>query len=134
MTVVTHPLPGTIIRVDLSDGFRPPEMGKRRPAVILSPALVGRPKLCAIIPLSTTEPRIQQAWHHRIELDPPLPHPYNKAVMWAKCDMIQTVAFHRLRLLFDGKDAAGQRIYDVRVLDALHMDAIRNCVKAGLGL
>jgi hypothetical protein len=30
MTVVRHPTPGTIVRVDLSEGFRKPEIGKRR--------------------------------------------------------------------------------------------------------
>lgn len=134
MTVKTHPIQGTIVRVDLSQGFRPPEMGKRRPAVILSPRLPGRTQLCAIVPLSTTAPTTVRPWHHRFELDPPLPEPYATTAMWAKCDMVQTVAFHRLRLLFDGKDAAGERIYDVRVLDGRHMDAIRAGVRAALGL
>ena len=134
MTVKTHPVQGTIVRVDLSQGFRPPEMGKRRPAVVLSPPLSGRKQLCAIVPLSTTAPTIVRPWHYRFELDPPLPEPYATATMWAKCDMVQTVAFHRLRLLYDGKDAAGERVYDVRVLDAVHMDAIRAGVRAALGL
>jgi mRNA interferase MazF len=134
MTVKVHPAPGTIIRVDLSQGFRPPEMGKRRPAVVLSPALAGRSQLCAIVPLSTSAPKIVQPWHYKFQLDPPLPAPYATPVMWAKGDMIQTVAFHRLRLLFDGKDAAGERIYDVRVLEAHHLERIRGCVRAALGL
>lgn len=134
MTVKTHPLPGTIIRVDLSQGFRPPEMGKRRPAVVLSPQLAGRNQLCAIVPLSTTAPHNVRPWHYRFELDPPLPAPYSTPEMWAKCDMVQTVAFHRLRLLFDGKDAAGERVYDIRVLEAQHLEALRACVRVALGL
>lgn len=134
MTVKAHPAQGTIIRVDLSQGFRPPEMGKRRPAVVLSPSLAGRSQLCTIVPLSTTPPHVVRPWHYRFELDPPLPIPYNTAEMWAKCDMVQTVAFHRLRLLFDGKDDAGERIYDVRVLDIEHIQQIRACVRVALGL
>lgn len=134
MTVRVHPAPGTILRVDLAEGFRTPEMGKRRPAVVITSPLAGRPQLCAIVPLSTTAPRLLQPWHHRIELDPPLPHPYDKPIMWAKCDMVLTVAFHRLRLLYDSRVPGGERRYDVRVLGADHMEAIRACVRSALGL
>lgn len=120
--------------MDLSEGFRTPEMGKRRPAVVLSPQLRGRSQLCAIVPLSTSEPRKIEAWHYRLEFADPLPSPYDKPVMWAKCDMVQTVAFHRLKLLYAGKDWHGERCYDVRVLDADHLNNIRVCVRAALGL
>ena len=134
MTVISHPAPGTIVRVDLSEGFRKPEMGKRRPAVIISPALAGREQLCAIVPLSTTPPKIVRHWHHYIELEPPLPAPYSDPAMWAKCDMVQTVAFHRLRLLYHGKDAAGERMYDIRVIAPGDLSAIRQCAAVALGI
>ena len=70
MTVVRHPVPGTIVRVDLSEGFRKPEIGKRRPAVVLSPLLPGRPFLCTIVPLSTTPPKPVLAHHMQICFDP----------------------------------------------------------------
>lgn len=133
MTVVLHPAPGTIVRVDLSDGFRPPEMVKRRPAIVLSPELPGRPKLCAIVPLSTTPPKQNCAHHCQITLDPALPDPYSSPVMWVKGDIVLTVAFHRLRLLFSGWDQ-GQRVYDVRVLDDATLERVKDCVRAGLGL
>lgn len=53
--------------------------------------------------------------------------------MWVKGDVVLTVAFHRLRLLFSGWDG-GQRVYDVRVLDGETLEAIRECVRCGLGL
>ncbi|TPP10415.1 type II toxin-antitoxin system PemK/MazF family toxin [Rhizobium glycinendophyticum] len=133
MTVVSHPAPGTILRVDLSEGFRPPEMVKRRPAIVLSPPIPGRPFLCTIVPLSTTEPRAVLAHHMQITLDPPLPHPYSSPVMWLKGDIVLTVAFHRLRLLFNGRDQ-GQRVYDVRVPDPGTLEQVRECVRHGLGL
>ena len=134
MTVAIHPQPGTIVRVDLSQGFREPEMVKRRPAVVVSPPLVGRPQLCSIVPLSTTAPRRVQPWHYRIELEAPLPEPYDNPIMWAKCDIVLTVAFHRLRLLHAGKSADGGRVYDVRVLSDDQFAAIKDCVRAALGL
>ncbi|WP_187273792.1 type II toxin-antitoxin system PemK/MazF family toxin [Methylobacterium sp. WL8] len=133
MTVVAHPQPGTIVRVDLSEGFRPPEMGKRRPAVILSPPIRGRSFMCTVVPLSTSEPRKMLAHHMEITLDPPLPAPYDTPTMWLKGDIVLTVAFHRLRLLFDRWDG-GQRVYDVRVLDAVTFERVKECVRVGLGL
>ncbi|MFN3512724.1 MAG: type II toxin-antitoxin system PemK/MazF family toxin [Phenylobacterium sp.] len=133
MTVVIHPQPGTIVRVDLNDGFRPPEMVKRRPCIVLSPPLPGRPQLCTIVPLSTTPPNPAGAHHMQIEFDPPLPHPYIEPRMWVKADVVLTVAFHRLRLLFSRWDQ-GQRVYDVRVLDPQVFEDVKACVRAGLGL
>ncbi len=133
MTVVTHPVPGTIVRVDLSEGFRPPEMVKRRPCIVLSPPVRGRERLCAIVPLSTTLPNKVERHHLEIEFDPPLPAPYNRPKMWVKGDMVLTVSFHRLRLLFAGREA-GQRVYDVRVLSPQVLEQVRDCVRAGLGL
>lgn len=133
MTVVSHPVPGTIVRVDLSQGFKPPEMVKRRPVIVLSPPIAGRQQLCTVVPLSTTAPRRVMPHHLEIEFDPPLPHPYASPTAWVKGDIVLTVAFHRLRLLFDGK-ADGQRTYDVRVLDPAVFAQVQRCVRAGLGL
>ena len=133
MTVARHPAPGTIVRVDLSEGFRSPEIGKRRPAIVLSPPLQGRDFMCAIVPLSTTKPRLLCEHHMILNFDPPLPDPYSSPTMWLKGDIVLTVAFHRLRLLFSGWNS-GQRVYDVRVVDSQTLEKVRNCVRRGLGL
>lgn len=133
MTVISHPVPGTIVRVDLADGFRKPEIGKRRPAIVLSPPIPGRNLMCTIVPFSTTRPTRELPHHLRLELKPPLPEPYDNPVMWVKGDIVLTVAFHRLRLLFSRWDG-GQRVYDVRVLPAPVLDQVKACVRAGLGL
>lgn len=133
MTVVTHPAPGTIVRVDLSEGFRVPEIGKRRPAVILSPPIPGRTRLCTIVPLSTTDPNPARGHHLKIQFNPPLPSPYDSTEMWLKGDIVLTVAFHRLRLIFSGWNS-GQREYDVRVLEPDVLEKVRHCVRKGLGL
>ena len=133
VTVVAHPAQGTIVRVDLFDGFRPPEMGKRRPAVVLSPGIPGRPLMCSIVPLSTSRPAVVLSHHMEISFNPPLPEPYPSPVVWLKGDIILTVAFHRLRLLFSRWEN-GQRIYDVRVLDAATFRRVQECVRCGIGL
>lgn len=66
-------------------------------------------------------------------MDPPLPHPYGNRLMWVKADIVLTVAFHRLRLLFSHTEG-GQRVYDVRVLDPHTFQRVQDCVRAGLGL
>jgi mRNA interferase MazF len=128
-----HPTSGTIVRVDLNEGFREPEMRKRRPAIVLSPLLKGRNNLCTIVPLSTSLPKIVLPHHMEITLSPPLPHPYDKPTMWVKADIVLTVAFHRLQLLFKQGDN-GQREYDVRILDDAIMERVRGCVRAGIGV
>ena len=133
MTVITHPTPGTIVRVDLNDGFRPPEMVKRRPCIILSPPLPNRAQLCTVVPLSTTPPNRLYPHHLELLLDPPLPPPYDSPRMWVKADIVLTVAFHRLRLLLANSNG-GQRVYDVRVLEPEIFRRVQDCVRAGLGL
>jgi len=121
------------VRVDLSEGFKPPEMVKRRPAIILSPPIPGRNNLCAIVPLSTSAPRTVMAHHMQIHFDPCLPAPYDEPDMWVKGDIVLTVAFHRLRFLFS-RHACGHRVYDARVLESGTFGNVRACVRAGLGL
>ncbi|MGB0506271.1 MAG: type II toxin-antitoxin system PemK/MazF family toxin [Pikeienuella sp.] len=133
MTVIRHPVPGTIVRVDLNGGFRPPEMVKRRPAIVISPPIKGRQNLCTIVPLSTTAPRTVLPHHMKITFDPPLPNPYSSPTVWLKGDIVLTVGFHRLRLLVDGK-LDGQRVYDVRVLPQALFEQVKQCVRSGIGL
>lgn len=133
MTVSTHPLPGTIVIVDLNQGFRPPEMVKRRPALVLSAPIPRRPFLCTIVPLSTTPPVPVMGHHCVIQLDPPLPAPYTSPTMWVKADMVLTVAFHRLRLPFSGWQG-GQRLYDIRVITPIELEQVKDCVRSALGL
>ncbi|WP_187969234.1 type II toxin-antitoxin system PemK/MazF family toxin [Aquibium microcysteis] len=134
MSILNHPQIGTILRVDLNEGFRPPEMRKRRPAIVISPKLAGRDQLCTIVPLSTTEPNPPQTYNCLLELDPPLPFPYDSPRMWVKADMVMCVAFHRLKLLDRGRDATGERVYDVRVLSPEKMAEIKECIKHSLGM
>lgn len=133
MSIPYHPQVGTILRVDLNEGFRVPEMRKRRPAVVVSPALPGRDQLCTIVPLSTSKPTTMQPYNCVLDLDPPLPFPYSSQRMWVKADMIMCVAFHRLKLLDRGKQN-GERVYDIRVLPAEKMDEIRQCIRESLGM
>lgn len=69
--------------------------------------------------------------HLELSFDPPLPAPYDAPRMWLKGDILLTVSFHRLRLLFSRWNG-GQREYDVRVLAPELLNAVKGCVRAGL--
>lgn len=133
MGISYHPEQGTIVICDFK-GLVAPEMVKRRPAVVISPRLRNRTNLCTIVPLSTTNPNPIATYHHKLHVDPVLPHPFTSPFHWVKADMVYTVAFHRLYLPFDGKNAQGQRNYDVRVIDKADLIKIQQCMLHGLGL
>ena len=127
-----HPERGTILISDF-DGFKEPEMLKRRPVVVVSPRYRNRDDLCTIVPLSTTPPRPVCPYHCRITIDPPLPPPYDAAEVWVKADMLCAVSFSRLSVPFDGKDLSGERRHVVCVLSAENMKCVSMCILSGLG-
>jgi mRNA interferase MazF len=127
--------PGTLLLCNYAlGGFVPPEMVKRRPAIVVSPRLPHRDGLCAVVPLSTSPPERQLSYVVEITLDPPLPAPFDSPVMWAKCDMIATVGFERLDLFRSGRDAKGNRNYLTRRVDNENFELIRAGIRAGLGI
>jgi len=133
MPLQFHPEQGTIVICDFK-GFVAPEMVKRRPAVVISPRLRRRQRLCTVIPLSTTPPNPVEVYHHKLHVDPVLPAPYNAQFHWVKADMVYTVSFDRLFLPFEKKDGTGKRNYDVRVIDKADILKIQQCMLHGLGL
>ncbi|AFL74567.1 type II toxin-antitoxin system PemK/MazF family toxin [Thiocystis violascens] len=133
MPIPFHPGQGTIVICDFG-GFVPPEMVKRRPAVVVSPRLRKRKGLCSIVPLSTTAPNAIAPYHFKLHINPVLPPPYQALFHWVKADMLYTVSFARLSFPFDGKDAAGKRKYVVHVIDPANLRQIQHCMLRALGL
>jgi mRNA interferase MazF len=125
----------TILLCDYSrGGFQPPEMVKKRPAVVISPRLPHRDGLCTVIPLSAEEPNHRVDYVARIGFGEPLPHPFPYRVFWAKCDMIATVSFERLDLFHTERDQYGKRRYLHPKMAAGDLALIRACVLKALGL
>ncbi|NII54373.1 uncharacterized protein YifN (PemK superfamily) [Lutibacter sp. SG786] len=75
-----------------------------------------------------------QPYHHKLTVVPALPYPYDHEEMWLKADLVYTLSFERLFLPFIGKNAKGDRIYDVRHISDNDLNDIRDCVRSGLGL
>ncbi|MGR3525510.1 MAG: type II toxin-antitoxin system PemK/MazF family toxin [Paracoccaceae bacterium] len=134
MAIQYHPARGSIVTVDFSQGFRVPEMVKRRLCVVISPPIEARVGLCTVVPLSTTAPDPVQAYHYCFEIPFHMPKAWGNQARWAKCDMVCAVGLHRVDLIRLGKTSNGTRIYQMNTLSRLHLRNISNCVLAGLGL
>lgn len=128
--------PKTILLCDYDlGGFKPPEMVKRRPVVVLVGDLPGRGKLHTVVPLSGTESNPRYKYHCRIDLPEPLPAPFEETAWWVKADMTASVGFHRLDLFRTDRDQYGRRKYrtDLRVSDE-QFAAIKDAVRHAFGL
>ena len=126
----------TILLCDYdAGGFRPPEMVKRRPAIVLVGALPKRGKLLTVVPLSGTPSDPAVAYHCRLDLTQPLPPPYAETEWWVKADMVATVSFERLDLFRTARDHMGRRKYltDLRVSDA-EFEQVKAAVRRALDL
>jgi len=127
--------PRTILLCDFSaGGFRPPEMVKRRPAIVLVGSLPGRNNLHTVVPLSGTESPADRKYHCRLELDHPLPAPFEEQIWWAKADMAATVALARLDLFQTARDQYGRRKYLALRLGEEQFERVKEAVRHAFGL
>lgn len=131
---ILYPLAqGTIVLCNYNSGFRVPEMQKVRPAIIVSPRLSYRDKLCAVVPLSGTPPERDVAYAVRLDLD--LPPPWGLQPRWAKADMVATVCFDRLDMFRTERDRrTGQRKYLHPKLNLKELKSVQVAILHGLGL
>lgn len=133
MAILYSVPPGTVLLCDYDTGFRPPEMVKRRPCIVLSPRLSHRDGLCAVVPLSGTQPARELPYHVRLDLD--LPLPWGLKPRWAKADMVSTVCFGRLDMFRTDRDrVSGRRKYLQIKVNTEQLDAVKAAVLHGLGL
>lgn len=70
-----------------------PEISKVRPVVVISPNHPRRAGLVTVVPLSATRPSPVRDFHHRLSQSP---FPGRATEVWAKCDLVTSVAFARL--------------------------------------
>ena len=132
MALRFSPRPGTLLMCDFDTGFKPPEMTKKRPVVVISPrrrrTMI---KLCTVVPLSTAVPNWVEPFHHR--MDPrSVPAELGTQESWAKCDMLYTVSLERLDRV--PVNRAGTRVFIAPQVLHEDLDAIRLGVMNALGL
>jgi uncharacterized protein YifN (PemK superfamily) len=128
MALTFHPGPGAIVICDFSEGFRPPEMVKIRPVIVISPRR-RTAQLATVVPLSSIAPQSVEPWHYRL---PPGAYPPARGDIWAKCDMVMTVGLGRLDRVKVKID--GQQVYKTYQLGAPELAQILAGVRAALGL
>jgi uncharacterized protein YifN (PemK superfamily) len=110
---------------DFNTGFKPPEIVKRRPVITVSKARNDGAPLCSVIPISSTKPKVVRDFHYLLpssELPKHLQGQYQES--WVKIDMIMTVGFSRLTMLWNGRDGNGARVYQTGKIGQQHIDEI----------
>ena len=132
MALTFRPRPGTLLFCDFATGFKPPEMTKKRPVVVISPRrrrLMS--KVVTVVPLSTAAPNPVEPFHHRMN-PRSVPVELGTRESWAKCDMLYTVSLERLdRVLVN---QGGRRVFVAPRVQDEDLDAIRQGVVSALGL
>lgn len=131
MAILFHPKPGMLLICDFNTGFKPPEMVKKRPVVIVSHA---RGQVATVVPLSTAEPIPIESHHY--EMTPgSLPTSLRAKRCWAKCDMLSCVALWRLDRIMVGKHPrTGKRIYVSPQILTIDFEGIRRVLRSTLQL
>jgi len=132
MAVFIHPDPGDLLMCDFS-GFKPPEMTKKRPVVVISPRTRRGIQLCTVVPLSTVEPKPMLPCHYKLSPES-LPECFKDNPNWAKCDLLYTVALNRLDRIYAGRAKDNQRIYIIGHVSDDDLIGIRNAVGTWLQL
>lgn len=134
MAISNHPPQGSVVTVNYNRGFIPPEMVKRRLAVVLSPDIRSRVNLVTVVPLSLTPPDKIMPFHKQINIPFELPPKWGQKHRWIKGDMVNAVGFHRVDFLRLGKTDEGKRKYQYSALPDEILKLVRRCVLHGMGL
>lgn len=131
MAIAFHPRPGDVLICDYDTGFRPPEMVKKRPVVVMSR---GNAQVAIVVPLSTTRPVPLERWHVEMSAEA-LPGPFRKRTCWAKSDMLSCVGLWRLdRVRLGRAPTTGKRIYVTHQVSAADLEKIKQALRLLLQL
>jgi len=114
MALQHYPGAWRIMMCDFNTGFKEPEMLKRRPVITISKSRNDGAPLCSVVPLSNTPPEVVRDYHYILPKDQMPKYLENEHEQWVKADMLTTVAFFRLTLLWSGRDQHGQRVYQTK--------------------
>lgn len=134
MPINEHPAKGTILLCGFTNGFKTPEMVKKRPVIVLTPKIQDRHGLCTVVSLSTTPPTKIMPYHIQIDIKPPLPTGFDSSGLWVKGDMVNAIGFHRLDFIRTGKHSNGKRIYYYDTISDEQMKLVKICVLRAMGL
>ena len=127
MPISFFPRAGQMFMCDFS-GFKPPEMVKVRPVVVISPRLPHRAEIVTIVPISLTPPNHNLPFVYKL-LKNYHPGESDKLECWAKADMVMNIGRHRL----DGFKT-GRRQWHIPEMLKHNLEGVRIAVLHGLGM
>lgn len=134
MALLFHPKIGDVLMCEFPQCLREPEIVKKRPVIVLTREHKGRPKLCTVVPLSTTEPDPVREYHVKIA-EAGLPKSLRSRHHWAKCDMLYTLCLDRLDRVQCGRDkTTGQRIFETGRINVDEIVKVRSAVLYALSI
>lgn len=120
MALMFQPKVGSVLMCSF-EGFVEPEMVKRRPVVVIA-RNKGNCRLVTVVPLSTTEPDFEEAYHYQLPTNP-VPA-YAAKRCWAKCDMVATVSIERMDRLKNNKRERVVPVIADRDLKAIRLGVV----------
>ena len=118
-----------VVMCNFDTGFRPPEMIKIRPVIVLSAQRHNR-ETCVVVPVSTTKPYPIEAFHHKLE-PASLPDRLRKSESWVKGNMITTVANWRLDRVRVARNPDGSRQYVAHKITVADWSAVQQVAVPG---
>lgn len=106
-------------------------MVKKRPVIVVSHKFqTTRPEVsvCTVVPISTVRPTRIERWHHRLAEDSiPVPLREMGKESWAKCDLVVSVAFHRLDKVRSAR-IDGVRTWIQHTVTSEDLQSIQRCL------
>lgn len=111
-------------------------MVKKRPVIVLTPAIQGRSQIVTVVALSTSTPEPQQNFHCVLpKASLPQLGSFQVKDTWVKGDMIYSVGWHRLDLIrLNKRKSDGKRAYFNQRLGRDSMRDVYSCVLHGMNL
>jgi len=100
-----------------------PEISKVRPVVVISPNHPRRAGLVTVVPLSSTPPAPVRTFHYCLGR-PPIPT--WSTALWAKCDLVTSVAIARLDRIRLGHGNYGVGHIEEEELQQIRLAAARS--------
>jgi uncharacterized protein YifN (PemK superfamily) len=125
--IAFQPKPGQILVCHFGLGFRPPEMIKTRPVLVISPKVQPWTKLSVVVPISSRAPVRVQNHHFRLPNGLIPGNKYEEA--WIKGDTLIAVGSHRLDRI-----KVGFRSYVAPIVPDSILTEARRCILHATGL
>lgn len=127
MAILFFPKAGQVFMCDYS-GFKPPEMYKDRPVIVISPKLPYRSEIVTIVPISLTPPVHNLPYVYKLSKNYH-PNESDDLDCWAKADMVMNLGVNRLTAF-----KVGRRKYFTPMLSDADLEAVKSAVIHGLGM